>query len=280
MSDDSGKQRESRSAAQPLHGELQHRAVTARVREQASRGAFANAAIVLSGQHEFVIDFVLRMGQPDRVAARVVLSFPVAEQFVDALQDNIAKYERQFGPIPDPARLLGKGQASGNHSPNPSGNGHTPSPDQPLSPEVLPGATQETIGLSPLTDHSPATDSAETETAETQGTEPTSAERAFRADDAVDASATPAIPSIEEIYSELRLDDDLLGGMYANGVLIRHTATEFCFDFVANIFPRSIVNARVYLAAPHVPALATSLAHSCRQHRRRMGFPGSSDRPS
>ncbi len=262
MSDDSGKQRESRSAAQPLHGELQHRAVTARVREQASRGAFANAAIVLSGQHEFVIDFVLRMGQPDRVAARVVLSFPVAEQFVDALQDNLAKYERQFGPIPDSTRQIGNAQTSGNHQAHPS--------------EMLPGHTQETIGLSPLAENSPLADPPKNE-----GADPPSAERSIPAAEAGhQPPPLPPTPSIEEIYAELKLDDDLLGGVYANGVLIRHTATEFCFDFVANIFPRSIVNSRVYLAAPHVPALANSLSHSCRQHRRRMGFPESPDRPS
>ncbi|QDT55070.1 hypothetical protein Pan44_31110 [Caulifigura coniformis] len=73
---------------------------------------------------------------------------------------------------------------------------------------------------------------------------------------------SPAQPQIEDIYDELRLPDAMLSGSYANAVLVRHTGTEFCFDFITNIFPRSAVSARVYLAAPHVPLLLQSLIRS------------------
>jgi len=73
---------------------------------------------------------------------------------------------------------------------------------------------------------------------------------------------SPAQPQIEDIYDELRLPDAMLSGSYANAVLVRHTGTEFCFDFITNIFPRSAVSSRVYLAAPHVPLLLQSLIRS------------------
>jgi len=74
--------------------------------------------------------------------------------------------------------------------------------------------------------------------------------------------APPAPPQIEDIYDELRLPDGMLSGSYANAALVRHTGTEFCFDFITNIFPRSAVSSRVYMAAQHVPLLLQSLIRS------------------
>lgn len=61
--------------------------------------------------------------------------------------------------------------------------------------------------------------------------------------------------SIEELYEQLKLPDEMLGGAYANAVMIGHAPAEFCFDFITNIYPRSVVASRVFLAAPQVPAL-------------------------
>ena len=76
------------------------------------------------------------------------------------------------------------------------------------------------------------------------------------------APPPPASTNIEQIYDELRLPDAMLSGRYANAVLIRHSPTEFCFDFITNIFPRSAVASRVYLAAANVGGLLQSLQRS------------------
>lgn len=55
---------------------------------------------MLQGQHEFIVDFLLRMQQPQQVVARVVLPPGVVAQFIQALQDNLQKYEDRFGVIP------------------------------------------------------------------------------------------------------------------------------------------------------------------------------------
>lgn len=61
--------------------------------------------------------------------------------------------------------------------------------------------------------------------------------------------------SIEDLYDHLKLSDDLLGGTYANAVMIGHAAAEFCFDFIANLYPKSVVTSRVFMSSPQVPGL-------------------------
>ena len=77
-------------------------------------------------------------------------------------------------------------------------------------------------------------------------------------------------PSVAEIYEELKFPDDLLSGTYANATMISHSQAEFCFDFITNLFPRSVVSCRVYLAAPHVPGLLQSLSRSFQQYQQKL----------
>jgi hypothetical protein len=77
-------------------------------------------------------------------------------------------------------------------------------------------------------------------------------------------------PPITEVYEQLKLPDEMLGGLYANTVVISHSAAEFCFDFISSFYPRSVVTCRVYLATPHVPELLDSLKRSLEQHRQRI----------
>jgi hypothetical protein len=75
----------------------------------------------------------------------------------------------------------------------------------------------------------------------------------------------PRQPNIEEIYSELKLPDEILSGSYANGVMIGHSPSEFVLDFLTNFYPRSAVSCRIYLAAQQVPRLVDTLQPSLRQ---------------
>lgn len=69
----------------------------------------------------------------------------------------------------------------------------------------------------------------------------------------------PMPDSVEEIYEQLKATDEQMRGSYANAVLIGHSGPEYWFDFIANIMPRSIVTARVFMAAPQVPGLHDAL---------------------
>jgi hypothetical protein len=66
-------------------------------------------------------------------------------------------------------------------------------------------------------------------------------------------------PTPQEIYDDLKMPDDVLSGVYANGVMIGHGASEFGLDFLTSFFPQSAVSARVFLAAGQVPRLLESL---------------------
>jgi len=77
-------------------------------------------------------------------------------------------------------------------------------------------------------------------------------------------------PSIEEIYDGLKIPDDAMGGAYANAALVSHTPSEFCFDFIADFYPRATVSTRVFLSAPHVPVMLTSLTQSWQKYQAKL----------
>lgn len=198
----------------PLHGQVRHSHLSARIPEAVGRGVFANGVMILTGAYEIVLDFVLRFGEPNKIVARVVLPHVVARQLIAVLQENLQAFENRFGPVPRLPRMR---------------------PMVEDAPQVQPADEADPIA-------------------------PAGGMTAAMHPENAPHSAAP--PQIEDIYDELRLPDGMLSGSYANAVLVRHTGTEFCFDFITNIFPRSSVSSRVYLAAPHVPLLLQSLIRS------------------
>ncbi len=92
----------------PHSPEIRHSQIGALVPPHVAKGVFTTGAVVLQGQHEFIVDFLLRMQQPQQVVARVVMPPVVVNQFIMALQENLQRYENRFGPvhmpvIPNPA---------------------------------------------------------------------------------------------------------------------------------------------------------------------------------
>jgi hypothetical protein len=216
--------REDEQEAEPFQGQVRHSNVSARVPESVGQGVFSNGVMILTGAFEIVLDFVLRMGEQQRVVTRIILPHTVARQFVAALKDNVGNYERRFGPVPKLPRPL---------------------------PETPPQAPE--IEYPPSADP-PAPPSTPSEDAPDSGP-PLSEHPENR-------PVPPAPPQIEDIYHDLKLPDEMLSGRYANAVLIRHSGTEFCFDFITNLYPRSAVSSRVFLAAPHVLPFLHSLHRS------------------
>ena len=76
-------------------------------------------------------------------------------------------------------------------------------------------------------------------------------------------------PTPQEIYDDLKMPDDVLSGVYANGVMIGHGASEFGLDFMTSFFPQSAVSARVFLAAGQIPRLLESLRGAIQQLQQR-----------
>jgi hypothetical protein len=69
--------------------------------EEVAQGIYSNLAIITHSSSEFVIDFVRVMpGIPKAgVKSRIILTPEHAKRLLLALQDNVAKFEAQNGPI-------------------------------------------------------------------------------------------------------------------------------------------------------------------------------------
>jgi Protein of unknown function (DUF3467) len=80
----------------------------------------------------------------------------------------------------------------------------------------------------------------------------------------------PPPPPIEEIYNRLKLPDELLSGVYANVVMIAHSAADFHFDFITSFYPRSAVSCRVYFSAPQIPVVLNTLTRSYQQFQEKV----------
>jgi hypothetical protein len=82
----------------PYGERLQYDPVAARLPEKVANGVFCTGAIVIEGPDEFIVDFVQAMGHPPRLGARVIMSHRVMGEYVNALRENLSRYEKSFGP--------------------------------------------------------------------------------------------------------------------------------------------------------------------------------------
>lgn len=76
--------------------------------EEIAEGIYSNLAIITHSNAEFVIDFVRVMpGVPKaKVKSRIVLTPQHAKRLMQALQDNIHKYEQAHGTIKNSETLI------------------------------------------------------------------------------------------------------------------------------------------------------------------------------
>lgn len=69
--------------------------------EKEGEGIYSNMVVITHSPAEFVLDFarVLPGVPKTKVFARIVMTPPHTKGLLDALKENIAKYEAQHGPI-------------------------------------------------------------------------------------------------------------------------------------------------------------------------------------
>ena len=73
---------------------------------EVSKGIYSNFAIISHSKNEFVADFAMLLpGMPKaQVGSRVILAPEHAKRLLMALQENVAKYEHEFGKIQLPGQ--------------------------------------------------------------------------------------------------------------------------------------------------------------------------------
>lgn len=68
---------------------------------EVAQGSYSNLAIITHSSSEFIIDFIRMMpGVPKpQVNNRIIMTAEHAKRLFLALEDNIAKFEKQYGEI-------------------------------------------------------------------------------------------------------------------------------------------------------------------------------------
>ena len=71
------------------------------LKPEVAEGIYSNLAILTHSSSEFVADFVQMMPgmQKAQVRSRIIMAPEHAKRLLMALQDNVQKYEKQFGSI-------------------------------------------------------------------------------------------------------------------------------------------------------------------------------------
>lgn len=79
------------------------------LKPEIAKGTYSNLAIISHSTSEFVIDFATILpGMPKpEVGSRIIMNPEHAKRLLAALNDNINKYESQFGPIHLPGEPKG-----------------------------------------------------------------------------------------------------------------------------------------------------------------------------
>jgi len=71
------------------------------LKPEIAKGTYSNLAIITHSRSEFIIDFATILpGLPKpEISSRLIMTPEHAKRLLNALQDNIIKYESQFGVI-------------------------------------------------------------------------------------------------------------------------------------------------------------------------------------
>lgn len=72
--------------------------------EEVAEGIYSNLAIISHSHSEFIVDFIRMVPNVPKakVKARMILTPQHAKRLLKALNDNVVKFEKQFGAIKGP----------------------------------------------------------------------------------------------------------------------------------------------------------------------------------
>ena len=70
-------------------------------RPDVAKGLYSNLAVITHSSNEFILDFAQMLPgfQKPSVGTRVIMTPEHVKRLLNALTDNVQKYETQFGPI-------------------------------------------------------------------------------------------------------------------------------------------------------------------------------------
>jgi hypothetical protein len=223
-------------------GSVTLRPVSALVPEQISRGVFSTGVIAITGNTEFVLDFVLIVGTPSTVVSRVICTHEALRRIVAAIRRNVEAFSGRVGGTESEVRV-----ALDQHPP-PAATNASRGEHQQIPDSI---GTEQFVGASiPVSDDANKRLSSPRESPEEEGSDRKS-------------NATKQNPL--DLYDDIIVPDEVQVGVYANGLIIGHTNAEFKLDFVSNLFPKSVVTSRIFMSAPQLVRLLDTLERTLQQ---------------
>jgi len=73
--------------------------IQVKVSDEVLKGTYANMVQVSHGQEEFVLDFMNIFPPQGIIASRVIISPGHMKRLIGAMQENLKRYEAQFGKV-------------------------------------------------------------------------------------------------------------------------------------------------------------------------------------
>ena len=87
---------------------MEEKKIDIHLSEEVAEGVYSNLAIITHSNSEFIVDFVnLMPGLPKgNVKSRIILTPQNAKRLLNALQDNVYKFEEVNGTIKDGTQII------------------------------------------------------------------------------------------------------------------------------------------------------------------------------
>lgn len=79
---------------------------------------------------------------------------------------------------------------------------------------------------------------------------------------------------------KVKMQDQLIGGVYANGLQISHTREEFIMDFLMIAPPTGTVTARVITSPGHMKRILAAMSENIKKYETKFGTIRQADEPS
>ncbi len=75
----------------------------------------------------------------------------------------------------------------------------------------------------------------------------------------------------DEREIHIKIPEEILRGVYANQMVVRHSREEFVIDFINVCPPEGIVNARVIVSPGHLKRMVAALGENLARYEQRFG---------
>ena len=73
--------------------------VQVKANEEMSQGRYSNTMFIAHGPEEFIIDWLLNSPTGAHLVSRIIVTPGHVKRIINALQENLKKYEEKFGEI-------------------------------------------------------------------------------------------------------------------------------------------------------------------------------------